>query len=109
MTREQGASDPCCDGEMFAPPVNRAMKVLDRAFFTKTVPSSAARIFNTRDIAPCRAALDKSRDALINNRLHVIRPDPDEERAQKGGKCILLRPDVMPTGKPGRCTCDEKC
>ena len=31
--------------DMFAPPVNRAMKVLDRAFFKRTVPTSAARIF----------------------------------------------------------------
>lgn len=82
---------------MFAPPVNRAMKVLDRSFFQRTIPTSAARIFNPKDISRCRNDLDKSRDAL-KNRLMPIRPDPDEQRAQKGGKCLLLRPEVIHNG-----------
>jgi tRNA (guanine37-N1)-methyltransferase len=84
--------------EMFAPPVNRAMKVLDRGFFQKTVPTTAARIFNVKDISRCRKELEKSRDALLLNRIQPIRPDPCEERAQKGGKCILLRPDIVRNG-----------
>ncbi|KAF2132893.1 hypothetical protein P153DRAFT_420784 [Dothidotthia symphoricarpi CBS 119687] len=82
--------------DMFAPPVNRAMKVLDRAFFHKTIPTAAARIFSPKDIARCRKELEKSQDTLPNPRLDPIRPDPDQERAQKGGRCLLLRPEVRP-------------
>lgn len=82
---------------MFAPPVNRAMKVLDRSFFQKTVPTSAARIFNAKDISRCRTELEKSHDAL-KSRISLIRPDPDESRAQKGGRCLLLRPEIAPNG-----------
>jgi tRNA (guanine37-N1)-methyltransferase len=92
MSAESTADD------MFAPPINRAMKVLDRSFFQKTVPASAARIFNPKDIATCRTALIQSHDALANNRIHPIRADPEESRAQKGGKCILLRPEVLHNG-----------
>jgi tRNA (guanine37-N1)-methyltransferase len=84
--------------DMFAPPVNRAMRVLDRSFFQKTVQTSAARIFNTKDISRCRKELEKSRDALLLHRIQTIRPDPSEERALKGGKCILLRPDLCRNG-----------
>jgi tRNA (guanine37-N1)-methyltransferase len=28
-----------------------------------------------------------------------IRPDPDTERAQKGGKCLVLRPEVVHNGE----------
>lgn len=84
--------------EMFAPPVNRAMRVLDRSFFQKVVPTSAARIFNTKDISRCRKELEKSRDALLLHRIQTVRPDPSEERASKGGKCILLRPDLSRNG-----------
>ncbi|KAF2751038.1 guanine(37)-N1-methyltransferase [Sporormia fimetaria CBS 119925] len=80
--------------DMFAPPVNRAMKVLDRSFFQKTIPLSAARIFNTKDISRLRSELMKSGDALALNRLSPIRPDPSTDLASKGGKCILLRPEV---------------
>ncbi|PSN63110.1 hypothetical protein BS50DRAFT_530730 [Corynespora cassiicola Philippines] len=81
--------------DMFAPPVNRAMKVLDRAFFQKTVPTSAARIFNPRDIARCRTELDRSKDSLGLSRITPIRSDPSDEHAKKGSKCILLRPEVL--------------
>ena len=93
---------------MFAPPVNRAMKVLDRSFFQKTVPTAAARIFNTKDISRCRTDLDRSHDAL-KNRLSPIRPDPDETRAQKGGKCLLLRPEIVPSGMTHLRRDCEKC
>jgi tRNA (guanine37-N1)-methyltransferase len=85
--------------DMFAPPVNRAMKVLDRAFFQKTVPTSAARIFNTKDISRCRKELDKSHDTMNLNRITPIRPDPIAEKAQKGGKCLILKPEVVHNGK----------
>ncbi|KAF1832377.1 hypothetical protein BDW02DRAFT_600006 [Decorospora gaudefroyi] len=81
--------------DMFAPPVNRAMKVLDRSFFQKTIPTSAARIFNLQDISRCRKELTASKDTLPINRIDPIRADPDEARAMKGGKCLLLRPEVV--------------
>ena len=84
--------------DMFAPPVNRAMRVLDRSFFQKTVPTSAARIFNNKDISRCRTELHKAKDALDLSRIAPIRPDPSEERAANGGKCILLRPEVIHKG-----------
>lgn len=85
--------------DMFAPPVNRAMKVLDRSFFQKTVPASAARIFKPQDIARCRKELQLSKDTLPNNRIQPIRADPDADRAQKGGKCLVLKPEIVHDGK----------
>lgn len=86
--------------DMFAPPVNRAMKVLDRSFFQKTLNASAARIFKPQDIARCRKELQFSKDTLPNNRIQPIRADPDPERAQQGSKCLLLKPEVVYNGKP---------
>jgi tRNA (guanine37-N1)-methyltransferase len=87
--------------DMFAAPVNRAMKVLDRGFFQKTIPTSAARIFSPKDISRCRKELTASRDMLPNNRVDPIRPDVDPERAQKGNKCMVLRPEVVHNGEFG--------
>jgi tRNA (guanine37-N1)-methyltransferase len=87
--------------DMFAAPVNRAMKVLDRSFFQKTIPTSAARIFSPKDISRCRKELTASRDTLPNNRVDPIRVDADTERAQKGGKCLVLRPEVVHNGECG--------
>jgi hypothetical protein len=58
---------------MFRPPVNRAMRVLDRSFFRKTIPLSAATVFDNANIARVRVALAKSQDALNVPRLEVIR------------------------------------
>ncbi len=82
---------------MLAPPVNRAMKVLDRSFFRKIIPTSAARVFNIQDIARCRTELNKSAEEL-HARIPPVVADPDEARSAKGGKCVLLRPDVMHDG-----------
>jgi len=84
--------------DMFSPPVNRAMKVLDRSFFQKTIPTSAARIFDSKTTSRCRAELIASRDILPSTRVYNIRPDPDSERALNGGKCMVLRPEVVHNG-----------
>ncbi|RMZ66786.1 hypothetical protein GMOD_00002154 [Pyrenophora seminiperda CCB06] len=63
----------------------------------KTIPTSAARIFNPKDISRCRKELTASKDTLPNNRIDPIRADPDAERATKGSKCLLLRPEVLHT------------
>mgnify|MGYP006877407246 CR=1 FL=1 len=94
MSASEAAPD-----DMFAPPVNRAMQVLDRSFFQKTIPTSAARIFNPKDISRCRKELTASKDTLPTNRIDPVRADPDLEQAIKGSKCLLLRPQVLPTGE----------
>lgn len=88
--------------DMFAPPINRAMKVLDRSFFRKTVNTSAARIFSPKDISHVRTALERSRDAL-KIRLDAVRPDTDAVRAAKGGKCLILKPEVVHNGTTHTC------
>lgn len=85
--------------DMFAPPVNRAMQTLDRAFFRRTVPTSAARIFNPKDISRCRKELSLAHDTLPTTRIDSVRTDPDPVYAQKGAKCVLLRPQVVHSGE----------
>lgn len=85
---------------MFRPPVNRAMRVLDRSFFQKTFPISAARVANNKDISLVRKALEKSKDVLAAPRLQSVQLDPLPELAAKGRKCVLLRPDIKPDGRP---------
>ncbi|KAL4918817.1 hypothetical protein BDW62DRAFT_210213 [Aspergillus aurantiobrunneus] len=77
--------------EMFRPPVNRAMRVLDRSFFKRTVPISAATIFKPSDISSVRSKLMKSRDALALPRLGGIR---DIEKDNVVRKCLLLRETI---------------
>ncbi|GAQ04631.1 hypothetical protein ALT_1952 [Aspergillus lentulus] len=78
--------------EMFRPPVNRAMRVLDRSFFRKTVPLSAAAVFQNSDISKVRAELHKSRDLLAVPRLNCIRDVTDQDGQIKKG--LLLRETV---------------
>lgn len=83
--------------DMFAPPVNHAMKVLDRSFFQKTINTSAARIFRNQDISRIRTDLLRSQDSL-KNRVQTVCPDPDATRSASGGKCVLLKPNVIYNG-----------
>ncbi|KAL5360045.1 Met-10+ like-protein-domain-containing protein [Aspergillus floccosus] len=76
---------------MFRPPVNRAMRVLDRSFFKKTVPLSAATIFKNSDISRVRGELQKSRDLLNLPRLSSIREVKTEDAVRK---CLLLKEGV---------------
>ncbi|KAL4897640.1 Met-10+ like-protein-domain-containing protein [Aspergillus ambiguus] len=76
---------------MFRPPVNRAMRVLDRSFFKKTVPLSAATIFKNSDISRVRGELQKSRDLLNLPRLSSIKEVKTEDAVRK---CLLLREGV---------------
>lgn len=87
------------DDTMFRPPVNRAMRTLDRSFFQKTFPISAARVANNKDISLVRKALEKSKDVLSAPRLQSVQADPLPELASKGRKCVLLRPDVRHDGR----------
>jgi tRNA (guanine37-N1)-methyltransferase len=81
---------------LFRPPINRAMRVLDRPFFTKEIPISAARIFDNRLITKFRT--DLSRDLLKLERISSVRTDPDPGNVEAGRKCLLLRPEVKVDG-----------
>lgn len=84
--------------DMFRPPVNRAMRVLDRSFFQKKVPISAARILDNKNISKCRKELSHSKDALALERYQNVKPDPLEPDVKLGKKCILLRPQIDDKG-----------
>jgi len=84
--------------EQMRPPVNRAMRTLDRSFFHKTVHLSAARVFRNQDIASCRSALSRAGDILKEDRISPVFPDPDPQLAQLGRRVILLQPDILHNG-----------
>lgn len=84
--------------EMFRPPINRAMRVLDRSFFQKKVPISAARVLDSKTISKCRSELLRSKDTLFVERLSNIQSDPLEPDVKLGKKCILLRPEINDKG-----------
>lgn len=83
---------------MFRPPVNRAMRVLDRSFFRKTVPISAAAIYKTSDISNVRRVLLKNNDMLSLPRASSIREVRDQEDSSVVRKGILLREDIKHDG-----------
>ncbi|KAK3701322.1 tRNA(m(1)G37)methyltransferase [Vermiconidia calcicola] len=87
-------SDPELDPTMFRPPIARGMQILDRSFFQKTVRLKAARVFDNKNISRIRSQLERSKDALQQDRLANVYPDPDPDQAKVGRKCILLRPEV---------------
>lgn len=76
--------------EIFRPPVNRSMQVLDRAFFKKVVPLAAVSIADTREISNVRKELDRSGALLRLNPIKTLRDDD----LSPGAKCLLLRPGI---------------
>ena len=80
------------------PPVNRAMRTLDRSFFKRVLPISAARILNNKDIEACRSQLMKSKDALELRKAPGLRPVLGPDSVPSGFKCLLLRRDVKQDG-----------
>lgn len=82
--------------EMFRPPVNRAMRVLDRSFFRKTVPLSAATVFKNSEISKTRQELAKSNDLLVIPKLNAIREVKESDNLVR--KCLLLREDIKHNG-----------
>lgn len=81
------------------PPINRAMRTLDRGFFLQKFSISAARVFDNKDLSSCRSILQKNKDALRMERLSLIRPDPELNLAQQGKKCLLLRSELRHDGR----------
>lgn len=90
---------------MFRPPVNRAMKTLDRSFFRKTVPLAAAKIFEKSQISSVRQALGKNHDLLALPRLNVIREFKEQDGAIRKG--LLLREDIKVDGRWQSSFCDR--
>jgi hypothetical protein len=87
--------------EAFLPPINRAMKVLDRSFFQKDIPISAASVLLPKDISRCRAAFVKSRELLNPPTVSInpVCPDPRPDLKAAGRKCLLLKPEVKHDGQ----------
>ena len=84
---------------MFRPPVNRAMRQLDRSFFQKRIPLAAARVLDTKQISNCIS--DLSEELLYLERCTVVRPGPMDNDLWRGRKALLLRPRIKPDGKSG--------
>lgn len=81
--------------EMFRPPVNRAMRVLDRSFFKKTIPLSAATIFKPSDISSVRKQLEMSKDMLGLPRMSNIQEIQKDDITRK---CMLLSERIKHDG-----------
>lgn len=98
--------DPRETATMFRPPVNRAMRTLDRSFFRTTIPLSAARIFKPSDISNVRKELAKS-DLLVLPRVSSVR----EVREQDGSawKALLLKETFKIDGKSWMAPDDGIC
>jgi hypothetical protein len=91
------------------------MRVLDRSFFLKKFPISAATVFESPNISRVRTALTQSEDILLLPRLGNIRLAPGGSVVTgKGGqttevvsdpknkKCILLQEWVKHDGRRRR-------
>lgn len=81
--------------DMFRPPVNRAMRVLDRSCFRKKVPLSAAKVYDKTKIAKLRSEL--GHDVLKLERFQCVQPI----RGTKGEehRALLLDPRIKPNGR----------
>lgn len=80
--------------EIFRPPVNRSMRVLDREFFQKTLPITAATVFDDRNLSNVRKKVQHAGNLLGLLSIKPIVPD----ETVLGRKCLLLRPGIMATG-----------
>lgn len=79
---------------VFLPPVNRAMRTLDRAFFKKAIPLAAAHVFDPKNITKFQKECAK--DVLRLPRTKTLIVEKDE--AGKERKLLLLRPGIKIDG-----------
>ncbi|KAK2806943.1 tRNA(m(1)G37)methyltransferase [Onygenales sp. PD_10] len=94
---------------MFRPPVNRLMRTLDRSFFKKTIPLTAASFFDKKSIGLARNRLEKSKDIIKALNIIDVRTAPNGDLTPKlwneskgqsgtardaGRKCVLLREGI---------------
>ncbi|KAJ5111420.1 tRNA (guanine(37)-N1)-methyltransferase [Penicillium argentinense] len=82
---------------MFRPPVNRAMRTLDRSFFRKTIPLATAKVFQKSEIARVRKELGASKDLLVIPRLSGVQDFKEADGSVL--KSLLLREDLMHNDK----------
>ena len=83
------------EGEMFRAPVNRTMRILDRTFFQRDIPISAAKVSDIKNLSKIRQALLKSQEILNVRQYHPIQALGSEK---DGVKCVLLKPSVISDG-----------
>lgn len=83
--------------EMFRPPINRAMRALDKSFFRKDVVTSALKVQDKRRMADVLRSLRKSNDLLTHRDFPNVRDEADS--AGRGAKCVLLNPTVNAGGR----------
>lgn len=89
---------------LFRPPIVRsAGAILDRALFSRTFPLAAARVSSHKDISKFRTRFTESKEILVLERFANVRSDPDVAFASRGGKCILLQPQIKPGGNSYMC------
>lgn len=85
---------------LFRPPtVRSAGAILDRSLFSKTIPVAAARVAELKNISRYRAQLERTRELIRVERITNVQSDPDPALASKGGKCLLLKPEIIAEGK----------
>ena len=79
---------------LFLPPINRAMRELDRSFFQKTIPLTAAHVLDGRDIP--KVMKECAKDLLRVPRVRSV----INERDDAGGwrKLLLMKPEVKHDG-----------
>lgn len=80
--------------EIFRPPVDRSMRVLNRDFFQKTLPISAATVFDDRMLSSVQTRMQRDGHLLG---IAAIKPIVADENVP-GRKCVLLRPEIVSTG-----------
>lgn len=84
---------------LFRPPAaSRAAKTLDRALFSRTLPSTAAVVRDNRMLSRYRKDLEATRELLNVDKLRPIVSHPDPAQAGQGLKCLLLDPGVKQSG-----------
>lgn len=83
------------EAEMFRAPVNRSMRVLDRAFFHRDIPISAAEVSDIKNLSRVRQTLLKTQEILNVRQYHPIQSLGEEKDA---AKCVLLKPGIVSDG-----------
>ena len=82
---------PAALEEMFRPPVNRAMRALDRTYFRKSIPLAAAKVHSDHFVSICRTEL--SQDVLKLERMSIVKILKESESSNTH-KALLLNPKI---------------
>lgn len=87
--------------EMLRPPVNRAMRTLDKAFFKKEVLTSAARVPDLKQMSRILGSIKNSKDLCEHREFQNVRDENlvrSDDAAQGRAKCIVLHPKIKADG-----------